>query len=254
MVEVFDEADALNSVAAELFIEKAAQAIAARGAFHLVLSGGETPRPLYELLAGESYRNRVDWSKAHVYWSDERCVSADDLRSNAVMAKAALLDHVPIPTAQIHPMYEQGTPQQAALDYEALLRRLGAGQLPRFDLILLGMGADGHTASLFPGTAAVAERTRFVCELYLPEQDMYRLTLTLPVLNQARLVVFMVSGAGKAAMLKQVRAEDAAGDGPPARLIRPDNGEIRWLVDASAASLLTAVQPGSRIRGSGVKI
>lgn len=254
MVEVFDDADALNSAAAELFIEKAAQAIAARGAFHLVLSGGETPRPLYELLAGESYRNRVDWSKVHVYWSDERCVSVDDLRSNAAMAKAALLDHVPVPTAQIHPMYEQGTPQQAALDYEALLRRLGAGQLPRFDLILLGMGADGHTASLFPGTVAVAERTRFVCELYLPEQDLYRLTLTLPVLNQAWLVVFMVSGAGKAAMLKQVLTGGAIDGELPARLVRPQDGEIRWLLDKSAATLLDASSAGSRIRGVGVKI
>jgi 6-phosphogluconolactonase len=158
------------------------------------------------------------------------------------MARRTLLDHVPIPAAQIHPLYCPKTPQQAAQDYEALLRRLGSGQLPRFDLILLGLGTDGHTASLFPGTAAVAARTRFVCELYLPEQDMFRLTLTVPVLNQARLVVFMVSGAGKAAMLRQVLTDPPAEVVPPARLINPQVGKIQWLVDSAAASLLTAVQ------------
>ncbi len=245
MIKVVSDAAELNRATAELFVSAADQAIAARGVFHVVLSGGETPRPFYELLAGESYRTRVDWGKVHVYWSDERFVPPDDPRSNEGMARRALLDHVPIPAAQIHPLYCPKTPQQAAQDYEQLLRHLGEGQLPRLDFVLLGIGADGHTASLFPGTAAVAERTRFVCELYLPEQDMYRLTLTVPVLNQARLVVFMVSGAGKAAMLRQILTDPAADVVPPARLISPQAGEIRWLVDSAAASLLTAVKTGS---------
>jgi 6-phosphogluconolactonase len=242
MIKVFSDAAELNTAAAELLVSAAGQAIAARGAFHVVLSGGETPRPLYELLAGAAYRNRLDWGQVHVYWSDERFVPPEDPRSNEGMARRTLLDHVPIPAAQIHPLYCPKTPQQAAQDYEALLRRLGSGQLPRFDLILLGLGTDGHTASLFPGTAAVAARTRFVCELYLPEQDMFRLTLTVPVLNQARLVVFMVSGAGKAAMLRQVLTDPPAEVVPPARLINPQVGKIQWLVDSAAASLLTAVQ------------
>ena len=242
MIKVFDEVPALNLAAAELFIETAAQAITARGAFHVVLSGGETPRPLYELLAGETYRNRLDWDKVHVYWSDERFVPPDDPRSNEGMARRALLDHVPIPTAQIHPMYCPKSPRQAALDYEVLLQHLGSGQLPRLDFVLLGIGADGHTASLFPGTKAVEERERLVCELYLPEQELYRLTLTVPVLNQARLVAFMVSGAGKAAMLRQILTGDPSDVVPPARLINPQAGEIHWLVDRAAASLLTTGQ------------
>lgn len=242
MVEVFNDAAELNRAAAELFARTAGEAIAARGVFHVVLSGGETPRPLYELLASEPYRNRIDWGKVHVYWSDERFVPPSDLRSNEGMARRALLEQVPIPATQIHPMYGPKTPRQAAQDYEGLLRSLGAGQLPHLDLVLLGIGTDGHTASLFPGTTAVAERTRFVCELYLPEQDLYRLTMTVPVLNQARLVVFIVSGAGKAAMLHQILTELPADVVPPARLISPQVGEIRWLVDSAAASLLTSVR------------
>jgi 6-phosphogluconolactonase len=244
MVEVFDDVAALNLAAAELFIEKAAQAIAACGSFHVVLSGGETPRPLYELLASKSYRNRVNWGQVHVYWSDERFVPPDDPRSNEGMARRVWLDHVPIPAAQIHPMYCQKTPGQAAQDYEELLKQLGAGQCPRFDFVLLGIGADGHTASLFPGTAAVAERTLFVCELYLPEHELYRLTLTVPVLNQARLVVFMVSGTSKAAMLRRILTDPATEPVPPARLIAPQTGEIKWLVDRAAAALLTTEQAG----------
>ena len=164
----------------------------------------------------------------------------DDPRSNAGMTRRALLDHVPVPAAQVHPLYLGGSPQQAARDYEALLRQSASGGLPRFDLALLGLGADGHTASLFPGTAAVAERQRLVCELYLPEQDVHRLTMTVPLLNQARQVVFLVSGAGKAAMLQQVLSDtvDSVGQMPPAGLIRPIGGELDWLVDAAAASNL----------------
>lgn len=249
MREVFADSYALNAAAAERIVVAAWQAIEARGAFHFVLSGGETPRPLYELLASELYRTRIDWGNVHVYWSDERFVPVDDPRSNAGMAWRALLGHVPIPAAQIHPMFCPKTPRQAAQDYEDLLRHLGSGQLPRFDLVLLGLGADGHTASLFPGTATVAEQCRLVCDLYLPEQDMFRLTLTLPVLNQARQVLFMVSGTGKAAMLKQVLSEGAAGEGPPARLIRPQDGEIVWLVDSAAATGLQKSIGSEGVRG-----
>ena len=158
------------------------------------------------------------------------------------MTRRALLDHVPIPPAQIHPMYRQGTVWQAAQDYDELLRRVGSGQPPRFDFVLLGMGADGHTASLFPGTKAVTEKERLVCEVYLPEQDMVRLTLTVPVLNQARLVVFWASGAGKALMLRRILTDPAADPVPPARLISPQAGEIQWLVDRAAASQLATEQ------------
>ena len=237
MIEVFADNGALNMATAERIVAAAGRAVAERGAFHLVLSGGETPKPLYELLATTEWADRLDWRNVHVYWSDERCVPVDDPRSNAGMTRRALLDHVPVPAAQVHPLYLGGSPRQAATDFEALLRGIASGGAPRFDLVLLGLGADGHTASLFPGTAAVAERQRLVCELYLPEQDMYRLTMTLPLLNQARQVLFMVAGAGKAAMLQQVLSDvvDSTGQMPPAKLIRPVGGELRWLVDAAAA-------------------
>ncbi len=237
MIEVFADNGALNTAAAERIVAAAGRAVAERGAFHLVLSGGETPKPLYELLATTEWADRLDWRNVHVYWSDERCVPVDDPRSNAGMTRRALLDHVPVPAAQVHPLYFGGSPRQAATDYEALLRGIASGGVPRFDLVLLGLGADGHTASLFPGTAPVAERQRLVCELYLPEQDMYRLTMTLPLLNQARQVLFMVAGAGKAAMLQQVLSDviDSTGQMPPAKLIRPVSGELEWLVDTAAA-------------------
>jgi 6-phosphogluconolactonase len=244
MMRVLDDLPALTAAAAELFVNAAGQAMAERGAFHVVLSGGETPRPLYELLAAPAWKNRLDWNKTHVYWSDERFVPPDDPRSNEGMARRALLDYVPIPAAQIHPMYRQGTARQAAQDYEELLKQLGEGQCPRFDFVLLGIGADGHTASLFPGTAAAAERTRFVCELYLPEQEQYRLTLTVPVLNQSRLVVFLASGSGKAPMLRRILTDPATDPLPPARLIVPQTGEIQWLVDRAAAALLTTELAG----------
>ena len=237
MIEVFADNGALNTAAAERIVAAAGRAVAERGAFHLVLSGGETPKPLYELLATTEWADRLDWRNVHVYWSDERCVPVDDPRSNAGMTRRALLDHVPVPAAQVHPLYFGGSPRQAATDYEALLRGIASGGVPRFDLVLLGLGADGHTASLFPGTAPVAERQRLVCELYLQEQDMYRLTMTLPLLNQARQVLFIVAGAGKAAMLQKVLSDviDSTGQMPPAKLIRPVGGELRWLVDTAAA-------------------
>ena len=240
MIEVFADNGALNTATAERIVAASGRAIAERGAFHLVLSGGETPKPLYELLAKSEWAHRLDWQSVHVYWSDERCVPVDDPRSNAGMTRRALLNNVPVPAAQVHPLYAGGSPQQAALDYEALLRRSASGGLPRFDLVLLGLGADGHTASLFPGTAAVTERKRLVCELYLQEQNMFRLTMTLPLLNQARQVLFMVAGAGKAAMLQQVLSDvvGSTGQMPPAKLIRPVSGELEWLVDAAAASQL----------------
>jgi 6-phosphogluconolactonase len=240
MIEVFADNGALNSAIAERIAAAARRAVAEHGAFHLVLSGGETPKPLYELLAMPAWKSRVDWGRTHVYWSDERCVPVDDPRSNAGMTRRALLDHVSVPASQIHPLYAGGSPQQAAIDYEGLLRRIASGGAPRFDFVLLGLGVDGHTASLFPGTAAVAERQRLVCELYLPEQGMHRLTMTLPLLNQARHIVFLVAGAGKASMLQQVLSDvvDSAGQIPPARLVRPVGGELDWLVDAAAASNL----------------
>jgi 6-phosphogluconolactonase len=242
MMRVLDDFPALTATAAELFVNAAGQAMAKRGAIHVVLSGGETPRPLYELLATPAWKNCFDWGKTHVYWSDERFVPPADPRSNEGMTRRALLDHVPIPPAQIHPMYCPKQPRQAAQDYEKLLRKWGSGQPPRFDLALLGIGADGHTASLFPGTQAVKERERLVCELYLPEQDVYRLTLTVPALNQSRLVVFLASGTGKAPMLRRILTDPAIEPLPPARLISPQAGEIQWLVDRAAASLLKTAQ------------
>lgn len=242
MLEVFAGKDELYAAAANLFVELARQAIAERGAFHAALSGGQTPQPVYELLASGPYCNRVCWQKVHIYWTDERCVPAGDNRSNERMVKEAFLDRVPIPPAQIHPVQCGEKPHQAALDYEVLLRRITDGMLPCFDLVFLGLGADGHTASLFPGSSAVTEQTRLVCELYLTEQSLYRVTLTFPVINNARCVAFLVSGQEKAEILRAALTKPPGDPTIPASLVQPHNGKIKWLVDRPAASLVSGLK------------
>jgi 6-phosphogluconolactonase len=178
----------------------------------------------------------------HVFWGDERCVPPDDPRSNARMARRALLDSVPIPAEQIHPILCDPNPQQGAEEYEALLQELLAGSPPCFDLILLGLGENGHTASIFPGTPAVEEQAHWVIAVYVVEQAMWRVTLTPPLINQAATVAFLVAGAAKAQILQRVL------DGPfephilPAQLIRPASGNLYWVMDKEASQGLIKVK------------
>src|SRR3569832_130903 len=229
--------EAVTVASADALVTAAAQANTARDRFLLVLSGGSTPKALFELLATPPYAGRIDWTRTHVFWGDERCVPPDDRSSNYRMAREALLDKVPISPEAIHRMRGEDPPQQAAAAYEADLRALFGGGAPRFDVVLLGMGDNGHTASLFPHLTAVRETSRWVVAEYVGEVKMWRITMTPPLLNAAARVLFLVVGADKAAMLKRVLQGPRDIDALPAQVIAPA-GALTWLVDQSAASTL----------------
>lgn len=240
-VEVWRDLAEVSARASELLIGIAREAVTSQGEFSLALSGGSTPQALYQLLASEAKAARVPWTQTHVFWSDERCVPPDDAESNYRMAHETLLAHVPVPVEQVHRMRGEDEPERAAEAYaEELAAHFGAS-LPRFSLILLGMGADGHTASLFPHSPALKETQRTVTATYVEKLASHRLTLTLPALNAAATVLFLVSGEAKAAALNAVFESDAIEDGScPARLVRPAQGELIWLVDEAAAKLVSS--------------
>jgi 6-phosphogluconolactonase len=228
--------------AAERVTARAARAIDERGRFDWALAGGKTPEELYRLLASASYSSRIDWTRVHFFWSDERCVPPDHADSNYRMARESLLDQLRPPDEHVHRLRGELPPLLEASRYEAELgggsARSGVSPVPRLDLILLGMGADGHTASLFPGTAAVSERQRWVTATRMEGCEVARLSFTLPLINAAASVLFLVAGADKAPMLARVASEAPRDEPPPAQLVRPTAGELEWLVDADAAALL----------------
>lgn len=238
MIRIYPDLEALSYAAADLFADEARQAIQSRGRFTVALAGGSTPRRAYELLARDPFREQVPWQSTHIFWGDERCVPADDPRNNALMARQALLDHVPVPPEQIHPMVCNSSPLGAAVAYETLLRSIFTAGCPRFDLVLLGLGENGHTASLFPGTSVLDEQQRWVGEVYLAEEGQHRLTLTTAAINQAALVVFLVSGSDKAPILRKVLKGAQDPRSIPAQLIKPVDGGLLWLVDRDAARQL----------------
>ena len=238
MTWVYADPEALCHAAAGIWVEQAQQAINARGRFSVVLSGGHTPQRMYELLAQSPLRDRVAWGQVHVFWGDERCVPPDDSRSNERMARQALLDLVPIPPEQIHPIRCAQSPQEAAEQYETVLRTFFKDQEPRFDLVLLGLGENGHTASLFPGTSVLDDQEHWAAEVYVAEQDLYRVTLTAPLINQAMLVAFLITGSAKASVLQQVLEGPFDPHRLPAQLIRPTHGNLYWLIDQDAGSLI----------------
>lgn len=218
--------------AAEEVVMSARQAIEARGVFHVALSGGFTPLPLFALLAMPEWAARVEWAKTHVYWADERCVPPDSQQSNYRAAQNALLARVPAPPGNIHRIRGEINPHEAAAEYERTLAVI------RLDLALLGMGDDGHTASLFPGTPAVHETVRLVAAQRIAKLDAWRVTLTPAALNAAQRVVFMVSGKDKADTVRDVLRGPFQPDVLPAQIIRPDTGQLLWLLDRAAAAML----------------
>jgi 6-phosphogluconolactonase len=236
MIETFRTPNALADAVAQHIVVQAESALASTGRFTLVLSGGSTPRAAYLRLAARGSRLNLDWQRTHVLWGDERCVPPDDPRSNYRMAKEALLDRVPVPAGQIHRIRGENDPPTAAAEYERDLRTL-LGFHP-LDLVLLGLGDDGHTASLFPGQPAVRETERWVMAVLAPAGDMWRVTLTPAVLNLARNVTFIVSGESKAERLAQVLEGPFTPDLLPAQAIRPTQGRLTWLVDQAAADRL----------------
>ncbi|MBC8076862.1 MAG: 6-phosphogluconolactonase [Chloroflexales bacterium] len=239
-IDVFPDKPALLQAAAERFVTLASEAIAGRGRFTAALAGGGTPKPLYELLASEPYAAQVDWRRVHIGWGDERCVPPDDERSNYRMTRLALLDKVPIPPANIHRIKGELTPHKAADDYERELRELFGDAAPfgAFDLMLLGLGDNGHTASLFPGTAALREERRWVVPQYVEVVTMWRVTLTAPLISAAANVLFLAEGAAKAGVLRRVIEGPHDPDVLPAQLIQPQAGALRWMLDAAAAAEL----------------
>jgi 6-phosphogluconolactonase len=251
MIQVCNDPESLSEAAARLFVKRSRHAIQIQNRFSVALAGGHTPEHTYQILSQPPFRDQVPWAKVHVFWGDECCVPLDDPRSNAHMAHQALLDRVPIPPDQIHPIRYVQNPQQAAKEYESLLRDFFAGGSPCIDLVLLGLGENGHTASIFSSTPAVDEKERWVLAVFVAEQSMWRITMTPPLINQAAMVTFLVTGTVKAQALQRVL------DGPfeprdlPAQLIRPTSGGLDWIVDEEAYRELIKTKESDRSKSKG---
>lgn len=239
MIQIFHDLPEVQKAAADLFLTLSGHSIREFGTFSVALSGGSTPEGMYRLLASPSYRDRIDWRRIYFFWGDERCVPVSDARSNVRMAREAFLDRVPVSPAGVFPMQCGQDPAAGAAAYEAELRGHFGPSGPRFDLVLLGLGENGHTASLFPYTPVLGETRRWVAEVYVPDQKLYRLTLTAAAINQAREVVFLVSGQPKAEATRAVLEGEPDPARFPAQLIRPQDGEVYWLLDEAAAALLS---------------
>lgn len=240
MIRIFKDSFQLSEAAAESFVRTAKEAVQERGKFFVALTGGSSPKQLYQLLATAPYREEVPWEHTYVFWGDERWVPLTDKQSNFKMAHETLLSKIPVPEEQIFPMWGEQKPEAFARQYEEQLRKYLNEENPRFDLILLGMGDDGHTASLFPGTAILEEKERWVEAYYLAPQEMYRITLTAPLINQARQIIFLTFGERKAPVLSEVLEGERNPEKYPAQLIHPQNGKIFWLVDEAAAQKLSS--------------
>jgi len=233
----------VEHAAAELFTKSAEQAVALRGHARIAVSGGRTPKCVFALLASPAhpYLARVPWAQVQLFWVDERCVGPQDPSSNYGMTKAAMLDKVPLPAANIHRMEGELNPEEAASRYESEIRntfKLEGAETPTFDLIMLGLGIDGHTASLFPHTQGLDEMARIVIANHVPQQDVWRVTLTWPVINQGREVAFLIEGAGKAKVVNAIFAGSYDPETYPAQLIRPASGHVTLMMDSAAAAEL----------------
>jgi 6-phosphogluconolactonase len=238
------DAAALARRAAQHFVEQAEQAVAARGCARIAISGGSTPKAAFALLADptQPWRERMPWDKLELFWVDERCVPPDHPDSNYRMTREALLDHVPLKPEQIHRMEGELEPEEAAVRYEAELRNsfnMEGTELPRFDVVQLGMGPDGHTASLFPHTVALHETSRLVTANHVETvKDSWRITLTRPVINRGHEVFFLIDGADKALIINEVFEGERDPERLPSQMINPAGGILTLLLDRAAASLL----------------
>lgn len=238
-IRIFKSMEQLSRSAAELFIEQAARSIGERGRFLVALNGGSTPKRLFQLLANE-YRDQVDWTNVHVFWGDERLVPADHPESSYGEARNLFLRHVRLPESNVHPMHGDLEPDEAARDYARRLKQFAVAPLawPRFDLVYLGMGEDGHTASLFPGSALDVSEPVVPVTAHYQERPANRITLTPVVFNSARVVAFMATGEKKAATLAKVLSDHYNPELYPAQRIELKDGRTLWLVDEDAASKL----------------
>ncbi len=222
----------VNKALAEWLVKDVQKVLLQQNRYSIALSGGSTPKSFYELLA-KDYADKIDWTKVHVFFDDERYVPFTDERNNAAMVHRALIQHVNIPASQVHNMQTDVPPINSAKAYELLLHQYFDHQQHTFDLVLLGMGDDGHTLSLFPGTAVVNERVKWVSEVLLDTSGNYRITLTAPVVNMAEKIIFLITGQGKAQMLQKVLQGPA--NQFPSQLIQPASQNLLWFIDDAAA-------------------
>ncbi len=238
-IYIFKDIEELSHTAALLFSEQATQSITERHRFLVALSGGSTPTRLFELLATD-FRERVNWSKVHIFWADERCVPPEDAGSNYGQAREVLLSRVPIPDANIHRIQGELPPAEAAQDYALILKEFASPPLqwPRFDLVYLGMGEDGHTASLFPGSPVDVSESTLPVTAHYQGRPADRVTLTPPVFNSAHMIAFMATGGNKATTFAEVLAGSHDPTAYPAERIHPTEGRLIWLVDEAMASKL----------------
>jgi len=231
----YKDGEALSVAAAKWIAERISDTLKTKDRFTIALSGGSTPKRLHELLAQAPYKETLDWSKLHVFWGDERAVPFEDSRNNAKMAYDTLLDFVPVPASQIHVMRTDIAPEQSATEYEKILHEYFDNTPYSFDLVLLGMGDDGHTLSLFPGMPIVHEEKAWAKSFWLQAQDMYRITLTKTIVNKSACVAFLTAGTAKAHALKEVLRGVYNPDLYPSQEIKP-SGELHWFVDEAAAA------------------
>lgn len=235
-IQVAVDVKDLSKRVADLLKYDIEETLRSKDRYTLVLSGGSTPKALYQLLATEPYRSSIPWDKIHFFWGDERFVPFEDDRNNAKMAFEELLNHVPVVKENIHIMRTDLRHEEASQHYETILHSYFTKEGETFDFVLLGMGDDGHTLSLFPGTEIIQEKEKWVSSFYLDSQSMYRISLTAPVVNKARKVVFMATGKNKAKMLQNVLEGESNVSLYPSQIIQPITGTLYWFVDQEAAS------------------
>ena len=239
MLHIFPNAESVALEAAAFITQQIETVLQTRNRFTLALSGGSTPKRLHQLLAEAPYRDRIDWSKLHIFWGDERYLPLEDDRNNAKMAFDTLLNKVPVPAEQIHIMRTDfQDPVDSALQYESVLHSYFDGEENSFDLMLLGMGDDGHTLSLFPGTEVIHETNKWCTAFFLKQQEMFRVTLTKTIANRSACILFLTTGAAKAPALKEVLEGAPNINTYPSQVIQPVNGTTHWMVDEAAAALL----------------
>lgn len=235
-MEVYPNLNELSIAAAKYIMDISNEAIREKGKFTISLSGGNTPEKLYSILAKAPFREQMQWEKTFVFWGDERCVPLDDTRNNAYQAKLALLDKVPIPPGNIYRIPVNLSPAKAATVYQREVKDFFGKEPVRFDVMLLGLGENGHTASLFPGTNVLTEKAIGIRDVYVEEENMHRITMTPTLINEAHHILFLVSGEKKAEVLTKILDGSYDSQEYPAELIKPLYGELRWFIDFAAAS------------------
>lgn len=235
---LFTDKVALNIAGANLFQQEAIRAVEEKGSFWVCLSGGNTPEQMFKLLTKEPYRNEIPWQNIHFFWGDERCVPLDAKENNAANAFKTLLDHVPAPALQIYRIQSDLEPATAAREYETTLQRFFGDRLPAFDILFLGMGDDGHTASLFPHTSVLEEKQAWVKEVYIKKLEAFRVTMTPLIINQAKKIVFLIAGASKVTALEQVLRGPYQPEEYPSQLVVRHHEKVEFYLDKEAGEAI----------------